>query len=210
MTPYRPLLDFWFGPGCLTRWRALGALHEPEWRPDPLADSEFQTRFGDLVDRLAGGSLEPWLAEPRSRLAYVLVADLLPRSFYRGSKQAYAFDQHALDAVETGISLRYDRELTPIKRAFFYMPLTHSESGAQQSSVACYRSLVDIARADTDTELQPVFETFLRSAQRHAAIIACFGRFPHRNAVLRRPATAEEQVYLADPWGYIFQSAGDS
>ena len=192
----KELLDFWFGGDSINRWRALGAIHEPGWRPVPAADAEARALFGDLEP------VESWLSDPHGRLAYILVADALPRSFHRGSGRAYALDREALRAAEEGFAIGVDRLLTLSERAFFYMPFTHAEHvAAQERSVDCYRGL---HAACSDSELVPVFESFLRSAERHAAIIRRFGRFPHRNASLHRQTTADEQIYLDDPWNYDF------
>jgi len=192
----KELLDFWFGGDCINRWRALGAIHEPGWRPVPDADAEARALFGALEPD------ESWLSDPHGRLAYILVADALPRSFYRGSGRAYALDHKALRAAEEGFANGVDRLLTLSERAFFYMPFTHAElASAQDRSADCYRGL---RAACTDPELVPVFESFLRSAERHAAIVRRFGRFPHRNASLDRETTPEEQIYLDDPWHYDF------
>jgi uncharacterized protein (DUF924 family) len=207
---YGPLVDFWFDGDCIRRWRALGAIHEPGWRPVPEADAEAGTRFGHLVDLMASGALESWLADSRGRLAFVLVADALPRSFYRGSCRAYALDCMALEAAE-GVAGGIDRQLELTERAFFYMPFTHAElAGAQERSVDCYRVLLaESLQGRANPKLVPIFESFLRSAERHAAIIRRFGRFPHRNASLRRETTADERFYLDDPWSYDFSEVPD-
>jgi len=204
---YRPLLDFWFTGDSLGRWRALGAIHEPAWRPVADADADARQRFHHLVDHMANGDLELWLADPRGRLSYILVADTLPRSFYRGTSRAYALDGRALQAAIAGISAGIDRRMAPIERAFFYMPFTHAEpadwSRAQERSVDCYRALRDeYSGSAEERDLLPIFEGFLQSAERHAAIIHRFGRFPHRNALLHRESTPDERIYLDDPWNY--------
>jgi uncharacterized protein (DUF924 family) len=48
-------------------------------------------------------------------------------------------------------------------------------------------------------EERPRYAGFLDYARRHCEVIARFGRFPHRNAVLGRASTAEELAYLAQP-----------
>ena len=207
---YGPLLDFWFAGDCVTRWRALGAIHEPGWRPVPDADAEARARFAHLVDLMADDALESWLPDPHGRVSYVLVADTLPRSFYRGFDRAYALDGKALQAAEEGVAAGIDQRLALTERAFFYMPFTHAElPSAQDRSVDCYRVLLaEYVQARQNPELAPIFESFLRSAERHAAIIRRFGRFPHRNSSLNRKITADERIYLDDPWNYDFSRSG--
>ena len=86
-----------------------------------------------------------------------------------------------------------DAALTPVERIFFYMPLQHAElRDAQEESVAAYRRLVN----EAPPELTGMFTSALESAELHRSIVARFGRFPHRNRVLGRPNTAEEEAYL--------------
>jgi uncharacterized protein (DUF924 family) len=210
---HESLLSFWFGPGApdekaIARWLALGALHVPEWRPDPEAGADLRDRFGDLLDAMDRGLLEFWLADPRGRLAYILASDALPRTIWRGTERAYRFDRLALDAAASGVAQGVDQHLSLIERAFFFTPLTHAEDAdAQQSSLRCYQTLMRQAvESRVDSGLAEVFRIFLRSAERHAGIVARFGRFPHRNTVLRRDTTADEKPYLDDPWGYSFRS----
>jgi uncharacterized protein (DUF924 family) len=86
------------------------------------------------------------------------------------------------------------RDLAPIEQPFFTLPYQHSESlHAQRESVRLCHEIV----AAAPTEWRPVLETFLPYAQQHHEIIERFGRFPHRNAVLGRASTRDEQTYLA-------------
>ncbi len=84
--------------------------------------------------------------------------------------------------------------LTPIQQAFFYMPLQHAESlKVQERSVALFNRLAE-AVSPTYRE---TFETMAQFAELHHDIIEQFGRFPHRNKLLNRENTPEEDEYLA-------------
>jgi len=86
--------------------------------------------------------------------------------------------------------------LPPLQRMFAYLPLEHAEDKAlQQQSVALFEALC----AEVPPPQRERFEEFLDYARRHRDVIARFGRFPHRNAVLDRTSTPEEMVYLAQP-----------
>ena len=79
------------------------------------------------------------------------------------------------------------------ERVWFYMPLMHAENEEISGSVLVryFRE-----RVGDDTNIQ--------FAEEHADIIARFGRFPHRNAVLGRQNTPEEEAFLAENpsgWG---------
>ena len=188
---------FWFGrlplkPGGvkerLALWFGNGA---EEKRTDELVRS----RFGALVEKAAAGSLAAWADSPRRRLSLILLLDQFPRHVYRGTQRAFATDREALALTLSGMQSAADAALTPVERIFFYMPLQHAElRDAQEESVAAYRRLLNEAPED----LEAMFASALESAELHRAIVARFGRFPHRNRILERPNTAEEETYLRD------------
>jgi uncharacterized protein (DUF924 family) len=186
---------FWFGklplrpkdvPARLALWFGT---HEEEQRTDELVRS----RFGELVERAAAGGLTAWADSPRRRLSLILLLDQFPRHIYRDTQRAFATDRQALALTLSGMQSAADAALTPVERIFFYMPLQHAElRDAQEESVAAYRRLLD----DAPDELKAMFVSSLESAELHLSIVARFGRFPHRNRVLGRPNSAEEEKYL--------------
>lgn len=104
--------------------------------------------------------------------------------------------KRALSLAQAGIARGDDRQLPPLQRVFTYLPLEHAEDLAlQDRSVALFEAL----RAEVGPQQRASFEGFLDYARRHREVIARFGRFPHRNAVLGRASTAEEALYLAQP-----------
>ena len=160
---------------------------------DEERDSELAERFGELVEQCAAGRYYRWLDDPEGRLALTLALDQLPRNLFRGRPRAFAYDAWTtawcLAAAHTG----QDQVLKPIQRAFLYMPLQHMEDlQAQQAGVALYERL-----AEEMAPLKYYHEGFLPYARQHLEIIARFGRFPHRNQVLGRTNTPEEDDYLA-------------
>src|SRR5579883_3051455 len=171
-------LALWFGSGAEER----------------RADELIRSRFGALVERAAAGELDAWADSPRRRLSLILLLDQFTRHVYRGTERAFAKDREALALTLSGMQSAADAALTPVERLFFYMPLQHAELlDAQEESVAAYRRLLSEAPAELKDS---VFASALESAERHRAIIARFGRFPHRNRVLGRANTAEEETYL--------------
>jgi uncharacterized protein (DUF924 family) len=186
---------FWFGrlplkpegmQARLALWFGTGA---EEQRADELVRSGFST----LVERAAAGELTAWADSPRRRLSLILLLDQFPRHIYRGTGRAFATDREALALTLSGMQSAADAALTPVERIFFYMPLQHAElRDAQEESVAAYRRLLN----EAPQELKEMFASSLESAQQHRSIVARFGRFPHRNRVLGRPNTAEEEAYL--------------
>jgi uncharacterized protein (DUF924 family) len=116
-------------------------------------------------------------------LALLLVLDQFPRNMFRGSARAFAADGAAREVADRAIARGFDQEAKSEERSFFYLPFEHSENLADQERC------VALARATGDADT-------LEWAELHADIIRRFGRFPHRNAVLGRAATAAEQEFL--------------
>ena len=186
---------FWFGrlplkpEGVAERLALWFGDAEEEQRADEL----IRSRFGALVARAAAGELAAWADSPRRRLSLILLLDQFPRHVYRGTERAFATDGQALALTVSGMQSAADAALTPVERIFFYMPLQHAEvSDAQEESVAAYRRL----RNEAPAELRSMFASSLAAAEEHRAILARFGRFPHRNRALGRASTAEEAEYL--------------
>ena len=187
------ILAFWFKEQALS---APQIDHRMDiwFGEDPAFDHEIQENFAIDVDRASESRLDHWANEPRGRLALILLLDQFRRNIYRGSAKAFEKDNTALKLCVEGAMQKKDRGLTAIQRAFFYMPLQHAESRkVQAKSVDLYNKL---AEAVSPT-FQETFLTIAQFAELHRDIIDQFGRFPHRNALLGRDNTPEEDQYLA-------------
>jgi uncharacterized protein (DUF924 family) len=197
MATFDSLLDYWFGE--LTDGFA-DAGHRANWFNGGKAfDSALRREFGHLVDAASTPELRQWLETPRGRLAYVLVYDQLPRNIFRGERRAFATDQLALAAAREGVEAGADLELALEERSFLYMPFEHSESLIDQHTcVGLFMALRD----ETPKGKRELTGNSLRYAQQHRDIIRRFGRFPHRNAVLGRTATPEEEEFVAAGSGF--------
>ena len=189
------VLDFWFGAN---RGRALRdpARSRLWWRKDPATDAEIRARFGVRVAEVLAGDLEHWAADAEGLLALVLLADQFTRNIHRDTPAAFAGDPQALAWCRQGIAAGFESAFTGAERAFLYMPLEHSESPADQDEcVLRFERLVADAAADDRGALAGMLDY----ARRHREVIARFGRFPHRNAILGRTSTAEEIAFLQTP-----------
>ncbi len=163
------LVTFWSEAG-MAKW----------FTKDPAFDRELTERFLDLHERAAGGELDAWESEPTGALALMILLDQLPRNAFRGTARMFATDPLARAIADRAIERGHDRAVAPELRMFFYLPFEHSESLTDQArSVALHEAI-----------------GFTEYAIEHRDIIARFGRFPHRNAVLGRTSTPEEQAFL--------------
>jgi uncharacterized protein (DUF924 family) len=193
------LLEFWFGPRPYDLSAAM--LRMPLWFGDVdperqmAFDRELAARFGDAARAAANGEFSGWAASPRRALALVLLLDQLPRNLHRGTAAAFAQDRAALEVAVAGMQRGADAALEPIERLFFYLPLQHAESvSVQEESLAACRRL----GAEAPPAWRPLLAGAAGFARQHHDIIARFGRFPHRNAVLGRESTREEEAWLAE------------
>ena len=161
---------------------------------DPVFDHEIEKEFADDVDKASAGKLDHWAHQPHGRLALILLLDQFRRNVYRNTAKAFEKDKAALKLCVEGAMEKKDKGLTPIERVFFYMPLQHAESPkVQAKSVELYSRLADAA----SPTYRETFMTILQFAELHRDIIDRFGRFPHRNKLLNRDNTPEEDEYLA-------------
>lgn len=161
---------------------------------DPILDHEIEKEFGDDVAAASEGRLDHWAEDPHGRLALILLIDQFRRNIYRNSAEAFSMDKLALKLCVEGAMEKKDIGLTPLQRIFFYMPLQHAESRkVQEKSVNLYNRL---AEAVSPTYRETLL-TVAQFAELHRDIVDQFGRFPHRNKLLNRDNTPEEDEYLA-------------
>lgn len=192
-----PILSYWFGPGgALPTLGEFRARTKSWFFRDDANDTRIRELFAADVERASRGELSQLEATPRGRLALVLLLDQFPRNLNRGSARAFATDGEALRIVLEGLEGGVDRELAVTERFMFYMPLMHAEDRAvQERSVDAFRRL----RAEAPPELDEEFANAVKFAERHRAVIDRFGRYPHRNAVVGRVSTPEEEAFLLEP-----------
>jgi len=175
-------------------WRHAGP---GKWfRKDYRFDEALRLRFEPVHLAAARGEYDRWMETAEGCLALLLLLDQFPRNMYRDTPQAFAFDTLARSWCRQGLLRGDDQALRPIERLFFCLPLEHAEDLAdQQQMVALMHALAaQVPAADAET-----FAGFVHYAERHLAVIARFGRFPHRNTILGRASTPEEAVFLTQP-----------
>ncbi|QBK06062.1 DUF924 domain-containing protein [Hylemonella gracilis] len=175
MTPH-DILAFWF--------EELNP--KQHFSKDAALDACMRERFGALLETAAAGGLPAWRMDAPGHLAEIILLDQFSRNIHRDTPGAFAQDALALRLARELVAQGGDRALPLARRVFAYMPYMHSE---------------DLA---AHTEALPLFsqaglEENLRFLRLHTAIIARFGRYPHRNAVLGRASTPEELAFLQEP-----------
>ncbi|WP_428507274.1 DUF924 family protein [Roseateles sp.] len=182
------VLNYWFG--------TLGSAEDGQVRPlwftkSAATDAEIRSRFGALVEQALQQGLSDWGDSAQARLARILLLDQFTRNIFRDSARAFAGDPLALQLALSLMDQPEARELSALQRWFMLMPLEHAEDLTLQNR--CVRAFEALAAED------PRLAGAADYAHRHQQVIAQYGRFPHRNALLGRASTEAEQQYLAQP-----------
>jgi uncharacterized protein (DUF924 family) len=165
------VVDFWTEAGP-ARW----------FKKDAAFDDEFRVRFAAEHDAAASGALDDWARTGEGALALMILLDQYPRNSFRGTARMFATDEKALSIAKQAVAQGHDLSVDPALRSFIYLPFMHSEQLAEQN-----RALELYAPLGSESQ---------RFAVMHQDIIARFGRFPHRNALLGRTTSADEQAFL--------------
>ena len=173
---YTHLLDFW-----------LREIHPEQWRTvDPAFDALLTEHFAPLLGQAAQGELFAWRVTPQGRLAEVIALDQFSRNIYRNTPRAFLQDPMALALAQEAVSAGALEQLETMERVFLLMPYMHSES-----------ALVHREAERLFKQWTP--ERFYGFELRHKAIIDRFGRYPHRNRLVGRVSTPEEEQFLTQP-----------
>lgn len=192
-TPVTPadVLGFWFGNTDAV---------DPRWfRRSDAFDAAIRERFGAAVEAALAGRLNGWAAQPQGALALIVLLDQFTRNIFRGTPAAFAGDTQALALAWELVDSGEHRHLPPLQRWFATMPLEHAEDlGTQRQCVRLFEVLVADAAATASPHTDALAGA-LDYARRHHDVVARFGRFPHRNAILGRESSADEAAYLQQP-----------
>jgi uncharacterized protein (DUF924 family) len=167
--------------GILAFWREAG--RDAWYKRNDAFDAEVRRRYLSVWEQAAAGQLAFWEASDDGALALVIVLDQFPRNIFRGTPEAFASDALAREVARRAIARGADSRIDPILLEFLYMPFMHSEHLPDQ--LHCVALFANTDNAEN-----------LKYAREHADIIQRFGRFPHRNGLLGRDTTAEEQAFL--------------
>lgn len=187
------ILRFWF-PDRIDRDQATLVRQWQRWFRGGM-DADIIQHFSPLLERAIRGELDAWSQEPRSRLALIIVLDQFSRTIHRGTAQAFAQDSTACALTLDGIGTDHYAALeTPAEKTFFFLPLGHSEDLNNQDLAVKF---ADELVQEASQEYRALLEFSAEQARRNRAVIARFGRHPHRNQVLGRRSTPEELEYLA-------------
>lgn len=182
------VLDFWFGPPGSAEYGGDRALW---FSQSDAIDAVIRSRFLAMHERAMAGQCDAWAMTPLGACALIVLLDQFSRNLYRGTARAFASDARALEVALTLLGSAEDRCLpTPYHRWFVYLPFEHDESlHGQRESLR----LFEVLKSETGLSAPLIW------ARKHAEVITRFGRYPHRNAILGRVSSAEEEAFLREP-----------
>jgi uncharacterized protein (DUF924 family) len=176
MSEYQSVLKFWFEDSEPKDW----------FMKSDDFDEKVRQILGPLYEKAKTGHLDAWSQTPKGVVALCILLDQVPRNIFRGSPDSFATDGKALVLVKVALEKGFEKDLDQDEKSFLLLPLEHSE---------------DLADQERSVELFKIHgsESGYDYAIRHRDIVARFGRFPHRNAVLGRENTEEETELLTQP-----------
>jgi len=173
MTNHQDVIDFWFQE-----------LNPEQWfKEDKSLDQQIKKNFLSTHNAAIKGELYKWRTKALGRLAEIIVIDQFSRNIFREDPRSYLYDGMALALSQEAIQVGSHKKMKPLQRSFLYMPFMHSESRIIQEKAVKLFS-------------EPKLNFNLEFAYKHKKIIDRFGRYPHRNKVLKRPSTPEEIDFL--------------
>jgi uncharacterized protein (DUF924 family) len=190
----KKVLDFWFADSVECR-ESYQKRNQLWFMSSESFDEEIRNHFESYLELAASSGGSQLEEQPKSTLALIIILDQFPRNIYRGTPQAFAYDNDALRLTLMAIDTGMYESLSFVERLFFFMPLQHAEDlEIQNLSVQMFQQLIHVA--DNPIHKDGA-EDSLVYANLHKEIIEKFGRFPHRNEILDRPSTKAELEYLA-------------
>jgi uncharacterized protein (DUF924 family) len=201
MTDIDRVLQFWLEPKPHTP-EEIATKSELWFAGGTDLDRQIRVQFGHLVEQARNGELSSWADTPRGRLALIILIDQFSRNVYRGNPQAYSADAKALELAIAGHDTGAFAHLDSIELMFAYLPFTHAEDLAMQKRAVELAQRAALAAPDA---WRGMLYGAVDYARKHLDVVARFGRFPHRNIILGRVTTSEENAYLdylriADQW----------
>ncbi|MDH5183582.1 MAG: DUF924 domain-containing protein [Gammaproteobacteria bacterium] len=169
----KEILDFWFAPECKACW--FNATSEM----DEMIRRQFEATWQAARDN----KLQSWMDSANGCLALVIILDQFPLNMYRGKAESFLTEAAAREVSRHAIEQGFEQDMSDERKLFLFLPFMHSENIQDQDE-----SLALFAKAD--------MQDGLRFAKHHRDIVARFGRFPHRNNILGRENSAEEDAYM--------------
>lgn len=197
-TTAEDVLAFWFPEGLED---ADAEAHQAFWKSRMRGgmDDAIIADWAGVTEAAARGAFDGWEKTPRGRLALILVLDQFPRSLWRDTPAAYGQDVRACRLAMEGIANgHYDALDHPWQKNFYQIAISHCEGPDHLERMELILGLARELVLGAPERLRGVYQRPVDQVTRVQAVIARFGRHPHRNAILGRVSTPEEEAYIAE------------
>jgi uncharacterized protein (DUF924 family) len=196
--PFKPsdVLDLWFPD---TGHESNPETHAAFWeeRMQGGMDAVIIRDFGDLTLAAAKGQLDHWAQNPRGRLALLIALDQFPRSLWRDTPAAFSQDIKATRLALEGLENGHFDALAPWEQMFYHIAISHCEGPDHLQRMYLLQGVAETIIEKLPTAIAPMGQKLREQAERVTGIVEQFGRHPHRNSILGRPSTPEEEAYIA-------------
>ncbi len=177
----KAILDFWFIESDMKDW----------FSQNDSFDDKIRSRFSKDLNKAIKNDYDEWQDKPEECVALVILLDQFSRNLFRDSPKAFEQDYKTRLIVNEAVDRGFLEELNQTKIHFFLLPFIHSEDISDH----------EFGHKLIDTYLKSYedYKKVKKSWNDHTIPIKKFGRYPHRNKILKRETTPEEEIFLKQP-----------
>ena len=194
------VLDFWYGENYSRDEKALDskdylASRKALWWAGSKETDEKAAKFSALIESVGEGKAKgsEW-ETPQGYLARIVLLDQLTRNVYRGTAEAFQYDNIARELTKGAINKGFMDNFKFPELQFALMPLMHSENIEDHK---LFSEILTSVQRRVGPQYEQVINMMAEFAKHHRSVVEQFGRYPHRNPILGRESTEEEEAWLA-------------
>jgi uncharacterized protein (DUF924 family) len=189
------VLNFWFPDNG---HQNSAEAHAAFWteRMQGSMDAAIADRYGGLTLAAATGHLDHWAATSKGRLALLIALDQFPRSLWRDTPAAFAQDIKATRLALEGLENGHFDDLEPWEQCFYVIAIDHCEGPDHMDRMIRVDSVVEGIVTRIPGHMSQMGDRFRAQHARVKGVVERFGRHPHRNRILGRPSTLDEEEYV--------------
>ena len=172
------ILDFWF----------IKSSPEEKFNRNDDFDKKIKKLFYQDYQKAITNKYNDWQDVAEECLALIILLDQFSRNLFRSNVKAFKMDHMAIKIAKHAIEKEYHIVLPNSQILFIFLPLMHSEKLNDQ--IYCVKLINKYLKNNHN------YIKIKKFSKIHLDIIKRFGRFPHRNKVLKRENTIAENKYL--------------
>ena len=190
------IIDFWFPDGPAPNLKEHLDLWM--WRMRGGANEEILKKYSKVTQMAANGEFDHWAETAAGRFALIIVLDQFPRTVWAGTAKAFAQDPKALTLCLEGFENGHFDALEYVWYKIAYkIPLEHCECPEHLANLDRAVAIAEALAEEAPAHLKEAYRRGSQQPKLHRAVVAAFGRHPHRNEILGRESTDAELEYLS-------------